>query len=76
MGQTADMPSAVMMVLTSLVALVVLLAGVTWFEQKMLSPKSIILASARSRSARTEHVEALIQVEAERLLAAEHLTRS
>jgi len=58
---------------TSLVVMVLLLAGVTWFEQRMLSPKSIILYTARSRSATPEHVEAVIQAEAERLLAAEEL---
>ncbi|MEA2716685.1 MAG: hypothetical protein QOI99_1002 [Actinomycetota bacterium] len=69
------MPSAVLMVVTSLVVMALLLAGVTWFEQKVLSPRSIILHTARSRSATPEHVEALIQVEAERLLAAEDLAR-
>jgi hypothetical protein len=69
------MPSAVLLVVTSLIGMVVLLAGVTWFEQRMLSPRSIILHSARSRHARPEHVEALVQVEAERLLAAEKLTQ-
>jgi hypothetical protein len=69
------MPSAVLLVVTSLVVMVVLLAGVTWFEQRMLSPRSIILHSARSRHARPEHVEALVQIEAERLLAAEDLAR-
>jgi len=67
------MPSAVLLVVTSLIVMVLLLAGVTWFEQRMLSPRSIILHSARSRHAPPEHVEALVQVEAERLLAAENL---
>jgi len=67
------MPTAILMVLTSLVALFLLLAGVTWFEQKVLSPQSIILHTARCRSNRPEHAEALVQVEAERLLAAEEL---
>ena len=69
------MPSAILMVVTSLVVMVLLLAGVTWFEQRILSPKSIILHSARSRRASPEHAEALIKVEAERLLAAEDLGR-
>jgi hypothetical protein len=69
------MPSAVLLVVTSLVVMVVLLAGVTWFEQRVLSPKSIILHTAKCRGASTEHVEALIKVEAERLLAAEDLAR-
>jgi len=71
------MPAAILMVLASLVGMMVLLAGVTWFEQKVLSPKSIILHGARSRSslASPEHIEALVQAEAERLLAAEELDR-
>lgn len=73
MGHNADMPAAVLMVLASLVALVVLLAGVTWFEQRVLSPKSIILHAARSRSPRVDHVEALVTIEADRLLAADEL---
>ena len=72
-GQNAVMPSAVLMVVSSLVVMVALLAGVTWFEQRMLSPRSIILHTARCRSARVDHVEALVQVEAERLLAADAL---
>ena len=69
--------SAVLLVVTSLVVMVALLAGVTWFEQRVLSPKSIILHTARCRSAKVEHVERLVQLEAERLLAAEDLaTRS
>ncbi len=69
------MPSAVLLVVTSLIALVALLAGVTWFEQRVLSPRSIILHTARCRSAAPDHVEALVSLEAERLLAAENLAR-
>lgn len=68
------MPSAVLMVVASLVVIVALLAGVTWFEQKVLSPKSIILHTARCRSAKPDHVERLVRIEAERLLAAEDLS--
>jgi len=67
------MPAAVLLVVTSLVVLVALLAGVTWFEQKVLSPRSIILRTARCRSATPDHVERLVRLEAERLLAAEDL---
>ncbi len=71
------MPAAVLLVVTSLVVMVALLAGVTWFEQKVLSPKSIILHTARCRTNKVEHVERLVKLEAERLLAAEDLaTRS
>ncbi len=69
------MPAAVLMVVTSLVAMVVLLAGVTWFEQRILSPRSIILHTARTRGGSPEHVEALVRLEAERILAAEDLAR-
>jgi hypothetical protein len=65
------MPSAVFMVLTSLIVLVALLAGVTWFEQRILNPRAIIVRTARCRSARPEHVEALVRIQSERLLAAE-----
>jgi hypothetical protein len=63
------------MVVTSLVALVALLAGVTWFEQRVLSPRSIILHTARWRGGDPDHVEALVTTEAERILAAENLSR-
>ena len=69
------MPYALLLVVTSLVVMVALLAGVTWFEQRVLSPRSIILHTARCRSARPEHAEALVQLEAERLLAAGDLAR-
>jgi maleate cis-trans isomerase len=67
------MPAAVLLVATSLVVMVALLAGVTWFEQRVLSPKSIIVHTARCRSNKVEHVERLVRMEAERLLAAEDL---
>lgn len=67
------MPTAVLLVMTSLLVMVALLAGVTWFEQRMLSPRSIILHTARCRGARIDHVERVVRIEAERLLAAEDL---
>ena len=67
------MPAAILLVVTSLVVMVALLAGVTWFEQRVLSPKSIIVHTARCRAPSVEHVERLVRMEAERLLAAEDL---
>ncbi len=70
------MPSAIVLVLASLGGMVALLIGVTWFEQRVLSPRSIILHTVRCRSARpehVEHVERLVRLEAERILAAQDL---
>lgn len=54
-------------------ALVVgLLWGVAWFEQRMLSPRSLILYTARSRRIGPDTVEIFVAAQSERLLRNQH----
>ncbi len=62
------MLSALLLVSVSLGLLSLLLFGVSWFEQRMLSPKALIVHAARSRQAPPEHVEKLVARQSERLL--------
>ena len=68
-GQNAAMLVALFQVVLALCVIFLLLYGVTVFEQRILSPASLIVYSARSRVAQPEHVEVLVAAEAKRLLA-------
>ena len=54
------MLSPLVLVPVSLGVLSLLLFGMSWFEQRILSPKALILHAARSRQAPPEHVEKLV----------------
>jgi hypothetical protein len=61
-------PWELLFVPASLALVYSLLFVVSWFEQRVLSPRSLILHSARSRGTRPEHVEALVAAQSQRLL--------
>ncbi len=52
----------------SLALIVVLLIAVSWIEQRVLSPRALIVHSARSRAADPEHAEAFVAGQAQSLL--------
>jgi len=68
MGQDEGMLSSMVLVLVSLGLMSLLLFGMTWFEQRVLSPKALILHAARSRQAAPEYVENLVALQSEQLL--------
>ena len=65
---SAVSPWEVLFVPASLALVYSLLFVVSWFEQRVLSPRSLILHSARSRGTRPEQVEALVAAQSQRLL--------
>src|SRR4051794_25153711 len=68
-GEHATMsPWDLLFVPGALLFISALLAGMSWFEQRVLSPRALILHSARSRHAPPEHVESLVAAHAEKLL--------
>ena len=62
------MVSSLLLVVLSLGLLSLLLFGMCWFDQRVLSPKDLIVHAARSRQAPPEHVEKLVARQSERLM--------
>jgi hypothetical protein len=62
------MLSPLLLIPVSLGLLSLLLFGMSWFEQRILSPQALIVHAARSRRAVPEHAEMLVAVQSERLL--------
>jgi len=59
----------------ALTVIVLILAVTAWLERSVLSPRSLILYSARSRRTRPEQVERLVAMHAERIMRERNLNR-
>ncbi len=57
-----------LLVPTSMLVIMTLLTLTCWLESRLLSPRSLIVASARSRHAQPEHIERFIAAQSEQLL--------
>ncbi len=68
MGQDEYMLSPLVLVPVSLGLISLLLFGMSWFEERVLSPQAVIVHAARSRQAPPEHVEKLVAVQSAALL--------
>ena len=53
----------------TLVLLCTFLAGLAWYEDRMLSPKALILYCAKCRKALPDHAEELVSTQSARILA-------
>jgi hypothetical protein len=63
-------PVDLLFVPAALVFISLLLAGMSWFEQRVLSPRALIASSLRSRGVSAEHVENLVTAQSQKLLGA------
>ena len=61
---------ALLFIPAALTLLSLLLFATAWLEQQVLSPRSLIVYSARARRARPDHVEVLVAAQSKRLLDA------
>ncbi|MDQ6724830.1 MAG: hypothetical protein M3066_01440 [Actinomycetota bacterium] len=62
------MSSPLLMIPASLGLISLLLFGMSWFEQRVLSPQALIVHAARSRQAQPDQAELLVAAQSERLL--------